>query len=104
MGDMGEFIGIAVDTLCVLQKRRVVIRAAQRHSQRVRRTSGVSGAQLWLLRDLAEAPGLRVGELAARLAAHQSTVGHMLEKLELRAGGPTAQQWGSAGGTAISES
>lgn len=92
MGDTGEFIRIAVDTLCVLQKRRFVIRAAQRHSQRVRRTSGVSGAQLWLLRDLAEAPGLRVGELAARLAAHQSTVGHMLEKLELRG-------WGANGAT-----
>lgn len=84
MDDTEGSASAARDTLRVLQKLRIVIRAAQRHSQRVRRTSGVSGAQLWLLQELAEAPGLRVGELATQLAVHQSTVSNLLEKLELR--------------------
>ena len=72
-------------TRCVLHKLRIVIRAAQRHSRRVRRMSGVSGAQLWLMHELAESPGLRVGELVVRLAVHQSTVSNLLEELEQRA-------------------
>jgi len=84
IGDAEELRCFAADTLRVLQKLRVVIRAAQRHSQLVRRSSGVSGAQLWLLKEIAESPGLRVSELAARLGVHQSTVSNLLEKLELR--------------------
>jgi DNA-binding MarR family transcriptional regulator len=68
----------------VLQRLRVVMRAAQRHSQWIERQSGVSGAQLWSLQELADAPGLKVGELAARLAIHQSTASNMLDRMESR--------------------
>lgn len=71
-----------VSPLSVLQRFRVLIRTAQRHSQWVERQSGVTGAQLWALQELAESPGLRVGELARRMALHQSTASNMIDKLE----------------------
>jgi MarR family transcriptional regulator, organic hydroperoxide resistance regulator len=37
---------------------------------------------LWALQELAEAPGLRVGELAACMALHQSTASNLIERLE----------------------
>lgn len=71
-----------VTPLSVLQRFRVLIRTAQRHSQWIERQSGVTGAQLWALQELAEVPGLRVGELANRMALHQSTASNMVDRLE----------------------
>ncbi|MBS0545450.1 MAG: winged helix-turn-helix transcriptional regulator [Proteobacteria bacterium] len=68
--------------LSVLQRFRVLIRTAQRHSQWIERQSGVTGAQLWALQELKEIPGLRVGELANRMALHQSTASNMIDRLE----------------------
>ena len=68
--------------LSVLQRFRVLIRTAQRHSQWIERQSGVTGAQLWALQELFEVPGLRVGELANRMALHQSTASNMVDRLE----------------------
>lgn len=68
--------------LSVLQRFRVVIRTAQRHSQWIERQSGVTGAQLWAMQELSERPGLRVGELANLMALHQSTASNMIDKLE----------------------
>lgn len=73
---------VKVTPLSVLQRFRVLIRTAQRHSQWIERQSGVTGAQLWALQELLEAPGLRVGELATRMALHQSTASNMVDKLE----------------------
>lgn len=70
--------------LALLQKFRIVIRAAQRHSQWVEKQCGVSGAQLWVMQELDEHPGLRVGELARRMAIHQTTVSNLLYGLEKR--------------------
>ena len=72
----------SVSPLSVLQRFRVVIRTAQRHSQWIERQSGVTGAQLWAMQELAEKPGLRVGELAKMMALHQSTASNMIDKLE----------------------
>lgn len=72
----------SVSPLSVLQRFRVLIRTAQRHSQWIERQSGVTGAQLWALQELKEASGLRVGELAGRMALHQSTASNMVDKLE----------------------
>ncbi|AMO35576.1 MarR family transcriptional regulator [Thauera humireducens] len=74
-----------VTPLSVLQRFRVLIRTAQRHSQWIERQSGVTGAQLWALQELAEVPGLRVGELANRMALHQSTASNMVDRLETAA-------------------
>lgn len=68
--------------LSVLQRFRVIVRTAQRHSQWIERQSGVTGAQLWALQELSERPGLRVGELANLMALHQSTASNMVDRLE----------------------
>ena len=68
--------------LDVLQQLRVVVRLAGNHSAHVERATGISGAQLWALHEVAQADGLRVGELAARLRVHQTTVSNLLNRLE----------------------
>ncbi|WEF33951.1 MarR family winged helix-turn-helix transcriptional regulator [Pseudoduganella chitinolytica] len=68
-------------SLEVLQKLRVVIRAAQRHSLWIEKQCGVNGAQLWIMQELAEAPGLRVGQVTALLAIRQATTSNLLEGL-----------------------
>lgn len=67
-----------------LQKLRIVVRTAQRHSAWVEKQCGVTGAQLWLMAELYETPNLRVGELAERLAIHQTTTSNMLNGLVRR--------------------
>jgi MarR family transcriptional regulator, organic hydroperoxide resistance regulator len=68
--------------LSVLQRFRILIRTAQRHSHWIEKQSGVTGAQLWAMQELQDSPGLRVGELAKRMALHQSTASNMIDKLE----------------------
>lgn len=68
--------------LSVLQRFRMLIRTAQRHSHWIEKRSGVTGAQLWAMQELAERPGLRVGDLAKCMALHQSTASNMIDKLE----------------------
>lgn len=73
---------VKVSPLSVLQRFRVLIRTAQRHSQWIERQSGITGSQLWALQELLEKPGLRVGELGNLMALHQSTASNMIDKLE----------------------
>lgn len=70
--------------LAILQKLRIVIRAAQRHSGWIEKQCGVTGTQLWMMQELHEKPGLRVGEIAARIAIHQTTASNLLDALEKR--------------------
>jgi len=64
-----------------LKKLRIVIRAAQRHSNWIEKQCGVTGAQLWVMQELYEAPGLRVGDVAQRLAIHQTTTSNLVDAL-----------------------
>jgi DNA-binding MarR family transcriptional regulator len=68
--------------LATLKKIRIMIRAAQRHSAWIEKQCGISGGQLWILQELYESPGLRVGEIARRLAVHQTTASNLLDALE----------------------
>jgi len=70
--------------LLTLKKLRVVIRCAQRHSAWVEKQCGVSGAQLWIMQELHDAPGLRIGEIAHKLAVHQTTVSNLADDLVKR--------------------
>jgi DNA-binding MarR family transcriptional regulator len=67
--------------LAVLKQLRIVVRSASGHSARIEKQCGIGGAQLWLLQELYEQPGLRVGEVAQRMAVHQSTVSNLLDTL-----------------------
>lgn len=71
--------------LDVLQQLRVVVRLAGNHSMRVERATGIPGAQLWALHEVAQADGLSVGELAQRLRVHQTTVSNLSNRLEAAA-------------------
>lgn len=70
--------------LNTLKQLRIVIRAAHRHSNWIEKQCGVSGAQLWIMQELNETPGLRVGEIAKKLAIHQTTTSNLLLSLEKR--------------------
>lgn len=73
-----------ISRLDILKKLRIVIRAAQQHSSWIEKQCGVNGAQLWLMQELHETSGLRVGELAKKLAIHQTTTSNLLDDLEKR--------------------
>jgi DNA-binding MarR family transcriptional regulator len=65
-----------------LMKFRLVINSAKRHYAWVEKQCGVSGAQMWLLWELSESPGMRASDLASTMAIHQSTVSNLLDRLE----------------------
>jgi DNA-binding MarR family transcriptional regulator len=67
--------------LDVLQQLRVIVRLAGNHSAQAERATGIPGAQLWALHEVARADGLRVGELVQRLRVHQTTVSNLLVRL-----------------------
>lgn len=76
--------GRAQRQLDILKKLRIVIRAAQRHSGWIEKQCGVNGAQLWIMQELLESPGMRVGQIADTLAIHQTTTSNLLDGLEKR--------------------
>ena len=75
---------VTLTSLEILKQLRVVIRAAQQHSLWIEKQCGVNGAQLWLLQELYEENDLRVGELAHRLAVHQTTTSNLIDALDKR--------------------
>jgi DNA-binding MarR family transcriptional regulator len=82
--EVGTFVGEPGSRLDILKKLRIVVRAAQRHSQWIEKQCGVSGVQLWIMQELHDHPGLRVGELASKLAIHQTTASNLLDALRKR--------------------
>src|SRR4051812_5089311 len=59
--------------LAVLRQFRVIVGALRRHYAIVEERSGVGGAQLWALGEIAAAAELKVGELARGMGIHAST-------------------------------
>jgi len=66
----------------VLKNLRIIFRSVQTYSRWVEKKSGVSSAQLWMLWELFNEPGLTVSKLANALSIHQSTCSNMLDKLQ----------------------
>lgn len=66
----------------VLKQFRVLLSSIKRHYQWVEKESGVSGAQLWAMTEIAGAPDIKVSELARQLGIHLSTASNMLRRLE----------------------
>ena len=69
----------------VLRQFRQIFQSVRKHFQSVEAACGISGSQLWALARITETPGLRVTELAAAMAIHQSTASNLIEHL-VRAG------------------
>jgi MarR family transcriptional regulator, organic hydroperoxide resistance regulator len=68
-------------SLQVLKKFRIIFGSVRQHFREVEQTCGVTGSQLWLMREISDTPGLGVSELAERLSIHQSTCSQLVEKL-----------------------
>ena len=66
----------------ILKNFRIIFRSSQAHSRWVEKQSGLSAAQLWMMWELFNEPGLTVSRLAKVLSIHQSTSSNMLDKLQ----------------------
>jgi DNA-binding MarR family transcriptional regulator len=71
-------------SLEALKKFRQIVSSAQQHFRSIEEQCGLSGAQLWMLREIAEQPGLRVSDLAKAMSLHLSTASNTLDKLAKR--------------------
>lgn len=67
--------------LNVLKKFRLIYGSVRQHFREIEQTCGVSGSQLWILKEVANTPGIGISELADRLSIHQSTCSLLVEKL-----------------------
>lgn len=67
--------------LRALQDLRIVVGSARQYDSRIRRSTGISGSQLWALAEIGRSAGLSVNELAARLALHQTTASNLVNAL-----------------------
>lgn len=65
----------------VLRQFRLIYGSVKQHFREVEGQCGISGSQLWLLREVATSPGTGVSRLAQRLSIHQSTCSLLVEKL-----------------------
>lgn len=65
----------------VLRQFRMIYGSVKQHFREVEKQCGISGSQVWLLREVALAPGTGVSRLAERLSIHQSTCSLLVEKL-----------------------
>lgn len=71
-------------SLEALKKFRQIVSSAQQHFRSIEEQCGLSGAQLWMLREIAGQPGLRVSDLAKAMSLHLSTASNLLDKLAKR--------------------
>ncbi|GAO35987.1 MarR family transcriptional regulator [Sulfuricella sp. T08] len=76
--------GLRGKSLEALKKFRQIISSAQQHFRRIEDQCGLSGAQLWVLREVAGNPGQRVSDLAKAMSVHMSTASNLLDKLSKR--------------------
>jgi DNA-binding MarR family transcriptional regulator len=67
--------------MAALRSFRVIYGSVRQHFRSVERRCGVSGSQLWILQEVARAPGIGISDLAARISIHQSTCSLLVEKL-----------------------
>lgn len=65
----------------VLRQFRVVFNAVRTHFQQVEKCVGISGAQVWVLNVIKNAPGIGVNKLAQAMDIHQSTASNLIRQL-----------------------
>jgi DNA-binding MarR family transcriptional regulator len=68
----------------IVQSLRRMTRAIELYSQDVQRSFGLTGPQLWTLKNLQRDGPLTPNQLAASLAVDQSSVSSLLRRLETR--------------------
>jgi DNA-binding MarR family transcriptional regulator len=80
-GDTNRLVGDAERAMNALRR---LVRALRVSTAAVQRTSGISGAQLFVLRALVERPGQSLQDLVARALTSQSTVSEVVARLVRR--------------------
>jgi MarR family transcriptional regulator, lower aerobic nicotinate degradation pathway regulator len=70
-----EYTTIAMDSI------RSIVRALRISSRMIETTMGISGAQLFVLEQLAQRPAESLNDLAVRTATHQSSVSVVVRRL-----------------------
>src|SRR5262245_29579896 len=79
---MGAHMSSRVDgTRDILDSVRRVVRSLHESSRASEKTLGLTGAQLFVLQKLADAPGLSLNALAAQTHTHQSSVSTVVSRL-----------------------
>ncbi len=68
----------------VLGLFRIIFKSASKHFEDIEKSVGITGAQLWALSEVAEAPGITVSNLAKKMSLHQSTTSNMVDKMEAK--------------------
>lgn len=68
-------------TTQVLRQFRIIIGSVRQHFREIEQTFGVSGSQLWILREVSQTPYWGVTQIAERLSIHPSTCSQLVEKL-----------------------
>jgi MarR family transcriptional regulator, organic hydroperoxide resistance regulator len=68
-------------SLNVLKQFRLIFGSVRHHFRQVEEQCGISGSQLWVLREVVEAPGIGISALARKLSIHQSTCSQLVESL-----------------------
>ncbi|HEX8245052.1 MAG TPA: MarR family transcriptional regulator [Longimicrobium sp.] len=69
------------DLTAVMDSLRSLVRALRISTRAVEKEIGISGAQLFVLQQLADAPARSVNELAERTSTHQSSVSTVVSRL-----------------------
>jgi DNA-binding MarR family transcriptional regulator len=75
---------IATDSIRAMEALRRIVRALSSSSREASSSGGLSGAQLFVLRQVGARPGLSVGQLAASTLSRQSTVSEVVSRLAER--------------------
>lgn len=68
----------------VLGLFRVIFKSASKHFEEIEKSVGITGAQLWALSEVADAPGITVTNLARAMSLHQSTTSNLIDKMEVK--------------------
>jgi len=68
----------------VLRQFRLIYGSVRQHFRDVEETCGISGSQLWIVREIQDLPGIGVSALAVKLSIHQSTCSQLVEALVAR--------------------
>jgi DNA-binding MarR family transcriptional regulator len=67
--------------LRVLRQFRLVFSAVRRHFSQMEKVAGLGGAPIWAMSLIAQAPGMRVSQLAHAMDVHQSTASNLVRAL-----------------------
>jgi DNA-binding MarR family transcriptional regulator len=78
---MGAHISHDASSQDVLDALRRIVQALRESSRRAEQELGISGAQLFVLEKLADAPSQSLNDLAARTFTHQSSVSTVVARL-----------------------